>query len=132
MLDKIDPIVGGAAIFQWIRLCLHPTTPGSSPKHIIYTFSFIVFVLYLSCEKNENKQKEVGFGPFLKDWPQSSNLLIERLLPFAYDVHLNVEGLFVERERQDDVVPLVRPHDEQSVNHFRLDPEQTFGLQLML
>ena len=28
--------------------------------------SFIVFVLYLSCEKNENKQKEAGFGPFKK------------------------------------------------------------------
>ena len=28
--------------------------------------SFIVFVLYLSCEKNENKQKEAGFGPFFK------------------------------------------------------------------
>ena len=27
--------------------------------------SFIVkFVPYLSCEKNENKQKEAGFGPF--------------------------------------------------------------------
>ena len=29
--------------------------------------SFIVkFVLYLLCEKNRNKQKEAGFGPFLK------------------------------------------------------------------
>ena len=27
-------------------------------------FSFIIFVIYLSCEKNENKQKEAGFGPF--------------------------------------------------------------------
>ena len=26
-------------------------------------FLFKVFVLYLSCEKNENKQKEAGFGP---------------------------------------------------------------------
>ena len=25
--------------------------------------SFIVFVLYLSCEKKENKQKDAGFGP---------------------------------------------------------------------
>ena len=39
---------------------------GSSPKHAIYAFSFIVFVLHLSCEKNENKQKEAGYGPFLK------------------------------------------------------------------
>ena len=28
--------------------------------------TFIVFVLYLLCEKNENKQKEAGFGTFLK------------------------------------------------------------------
>ena len=28
--------------------------------------SFIVFELYLSFEKNENKQKEAGFGPFFK------------------------------------------------------------------
>ena len=35
----------------------HPAALGSSPKHAIYAFSFIVFVLYLSCEKNENKQK---------------------------------------------------------------------------
>ena len=27
---------------------------------------FKVFVLYLSCEKNENRQKEAGFGPFKK------------------------------------------------------------------
>ena len=27
--------------------------------------SIVVFVLYLSSEKNENKQKEAGFGPFL-------------------------------------------------------------------
>ena len=42
----------------------HPAAPGSSPKHSIYTFSFIEFVQYLSCEKKENKQKEAGFGPF--------------------------------------------------------------------
>ena len=44
----------------------HPAAPGLSPKHTIYAFSFIVFVLYLSFEKNENKHKEVGFGPFFK------------------------------------------------------------------
>ena len=42
----------------------HPAAPGLSPKHTIYAFSFIVFVLYLSFEKNKNKQKEAGFGPF--------------------------------------------------------------------
>ena len=34
-----------------------PSTPSM-------LFSFIVFVLYLSFEKNENKHKEAGFGPF--------------------------------------------------------------------
>ena len=41
-----------------------PADPGLSPKHAIYAFSFIVFVLYLSCEMNKNKQKEAGFGAF--------------------------------------------------------------------
>ena len=36
---------------------LVPSTPSM-------LLSFIAFVLYLSCEKNENKQKEAGFGPF--------------------------------------------------------------------
>ena len=44
----------------------HPAAPGSSPKQTIYAFSFIVFVLYLLFEKNEIKQKEARFGPFLK------------------------------------------------------------------
>ena len=44
----------------------HPATPGLSPKHTIYPFSFKVFVQYLTCEKNENKQKEAGFGPLKK------------------------------------------------------------------
>ena len=47
----------GAAIAQWIRLRLPFAALGLSPKHAIYAFSFIVFVLYLSCEKNENKTK---------------------------------------------------------------------------
>ena len=44
----------GAAKAPWIHLCAyHPATPGSSPKHTIYAFSFVVkFVLYLSCEKS--------------------------------------------------------------------------------
>ena len=38
-----------------------PSTPAA-------LLSFIVkFVLYLFCEENENKQKEAGFGPFLKN-----------------------------------------------------------------
>ena len=43
---------------------------GSNPKHTIYAISFTVklcaeFVIVLS-EKDENKQKEAGFGPFEK------------------------------------------------------------------
>ena len=38
----------------------------ANPKHTIYALSFKVkFMLYLSCEKNENKQNESGFGPIL-------------------------------------------------------------------
>ena len=36
--------------------------------------SFIIkIVLYWSCEKNENKQKEAGFGPFLKKKRETGN-----------------------------------------------------------
>ena len=41
---------------QWVRV---PSTPST-------LLSFIVFVLYLQCEKNENKQKEGEFGPLKK------------------------------------------------------------------
>ena len=45
----------------------HTATPGLSPKHIIKAFLFIFkIVLHLSCEKNENKQKEAGLGPYKK------------------------------------------------------------------
>ena len=55
---------GGAAIAQWIhlRLPLQVWVP-STPSMLL---SFMVFVLYLSREKYENKQKEAGFGPFKK------------------------------------------------------------------
>ena len=42
---------------------------GSNPKHTNYAFSFIVkFLLDLSLRgvKNENKQKEVRFGPYFR------------------------------------------------------------------
>ena len=51
----------------------HIAAPGSSPKHAIYAFSFIVFVLHLSYEKNKNKQKEAGYGPFKKRVKRKSN-----------------------------------------------------------
>ena len=37
----------------------------------------VKFVLYLSlhCEKNENKQKEAGFGPFKKHWYWGQTLM---------------------------------------------------------
>ena len=55
---------GGAAIAQWIRLCLHilpsqvrvPSTPST-------LLSFIVFVLHVSCEKNENKRSRGWVWP---------------------------------------------------------------------
>ena len=44
----------------------HPAATGSSPKHTIYAFIILIkFVLHLSCEKNENKQKEARFGQFM-------------------------------------------------------------------
>ena len=54
--------------------CRHSSVDSSVPTILLpqvqvpstpsMLFSFIVSVLYLSCEKNENKQKEAGFGPF--------------------------------------------------------------------
>ena len=45
-------------------IAYYPAAPPGTPSTPL---SFIVkFVLYLSCEKNENKQKEAGLGPFNK------------------------------------------------------------------
>ena len=55
--------LGSAAIAQWIRLRL-PAAPGLSPKHTIN--AFIQIYLFVSCRKDENKQKEAGIGPFLE------------------------------------------------------------------
>ena len=57
-------------IAQWIRLRLPSFRPGfKSQAHHLRFFQFILFK-YLSfeleCEKNENKQKEAGIGPFFK------------------------------------------------------------------
>ena len=41
----------------------HPVTPGSSPKHAIYAFSFILFVLYLSFERTKIKTKRGRVWP---------------------------------------------------------------------
>ena len=58
--------------------CRHSSVDSSAPTILppwarvprtpYMLFSFLVFVLYLSCEKNENKQKETGFGPCLKKY----------------------------------------------------------------
>ena len=51
--------------------CRHSSVDSSTPPRVRVPstpstpLSFIVkFVLYLSCEKSKNKQKEAGFGPF--------------------------------------------------------------------
>ena len=62
-------------MFQWMG-CRHSSVESSAPTILppwvqvpstpSMLLLFIVIVLYLSCEKNENKQKEAGFGPFLE------------------------------------------------------------------
>ena len=56
-------------VLSGIVCAYHLAALGSSPKHAIYAFSFIVFVLYLSCEKNENKQKSGRVWPILTRSP---------------------------------------------------------------
>ena len=56
-----------AIISLWIRLRL----PSCGPEVRIPSIPSMLFTLlsiaqYLYCEKDENKQKEVGFGPYLK------------------------------------------------------------------
>ena len=42
--------------------------PGSIFMHTIYAFViYSQICATFSCEKNENKQKETGFGPFKKN-----------------------------------------------------------------
>ena len=59
-----------AAIAQWIRLRLPSCRPGyeSQAHHLRFFSIYIVQIVNLSfeleCEKNENKQKEAGIGPF--------------------------------------------------------------------
>ena len=59
----------GAAIAQWIRPRLPSCHPGFKSQAHMYAFLiYIVHIVYLSfqleCEKNKNKQKEAGIGPF--------------------------------------------------------------------
>ena len=59
----------GAAIAQWIRLSLPSSHPGfeSQAYHLCF-FQIIYLSFELGCEKNENKQKEAGIGPFKKNF----------------------------------------------------------------
>ena len=52
LVDSSAPTI----LLPWVRV---PSTPST-------LLSFLVFVVYLPCENNENKQKDVGFGQFLK------------------------------------------------------------------
>ena len=62
-----------------------PIILGSIPKHAINAFIIYIvkFVLYLSCEKNGNKQKEAEFGPFFKIM-KGCKLAIRRHRPRRY------------------------------------------------
>ena len=64
MLDKTCNLTG-AAIAQWIRLHLLSCCTGFESQAFMLLSPTVKFVLYLSCKKNKNKQKEPGFGPFL-------------------------------------------------------------------
>ena len=53
----------GAAIAQWI--CLHPPSCCPRFESQAHHLSFYQFIFELChVEKDENKQKEVGIGPF--------------------------------------------------------------------
>ena len=57
----------GAAIAPWFRLRLPSCGPGfESQAHDLCFFQFVLLKLLLELEKNENKQKEAGIGPYLK------------------------------------------------------------------
>ena len=60
-----------AAIAPWFHLRLQSCGPTfESQAHHLHFFQF---VLKLEWEKNENKQKEAGIGPFLKKYGRTSN-----------------------------------------------------------
>ena len=69
-------------LLPWVRVPNTPTT----------LLSFIVFVPYLSCVKNENKQKEAGIGPYLKK-PIFTDLAILQYFEMSRR-HLNLDFSF--------------------------------------
>ena len=58
--------VRGAAIAQWIRLRLPSCCPGFKSQACYLCIFIYNICAILSFEKNKNKQKEAGFGPFFK------------------------------------------------------------------
>ena len=74
----------GAAIAQWIHLCLPSCCPGFNAEHNIYAFQFI-FELWR--EQEVNKQKEAGIGPFMKHGRQAFYFY---LLPHVYGFVVHV------------------------------------------
>ena len=73
-------------------ILLHRVRVPSTPSTF---FSFIVLVIYLSCEKNENKQKEAGFGPFIKRSFLNSFTFLSKLLNVD-NVKFNVRSTLKE------------------------------------
>ena len=58
----------GAAIAPWFRLRLPSCGPRfESQAHHLCFFQFVLLKLLLELGKNENKQKEAGIGPYLKN-----------------------------------------------------------------
>ena len=84
----------------------HPAAPvwvQSTPSTLL---SFIVeFVLYLSCEKNKNKQKEAGFGPFLTLTISSKVYLGREAQILARFIHMSPfdgQSIWYEMARQQN------------------------------
>ena len=69
----------------------------STPSMLL---SFIVFGLYLSCEKGENKLKEVGFGPLFK---KRSNQNADEI---ASEILLKNGAKFLSFQRKKEVTLL--------------------------
>ena len=61
----------------WVQV---PSTPST-------LLSFMEFVLYLTCEKNKNKQKEAGLGPFFKNRPKCWFEVLKHTSPQLVAIH---------------------------------------------
>ena len=70
VLARNNLLLHGAAICAY-----HLAVPGSNPKHTINTFTSSNYVLKfpMCLEKDENKQKEAGVGPYF------NNLFLQKL-----------------------------------------------------